>query len=80
VQSTTSSNALAESIIGLYKAEVIYRRDRWDSLEQVEWETMRWVAWFNHDRIYEALGDIPPAEFEDNHYRQYAPTATAGAT
>jgi putative transposase len=73
-------NAMAESIIGLYKAEVIYRRDRWDSLEQVEWETMRWVAWFNHDRIYEALGDIPPAEFEDNHYRQDAPTELAGAT
>ena len=56
-------NAMAESIIALYKAEVIHRRDRWDSLEQVEWEAMRWVAWFNHDRTYEALGDIPSAEF-----------------
>ena len=54
---------MAESIIALYKAEVIHRRDRWDSLEQVEWEAMRWVAWFNHDRTYEALGDIPSAEF-----------------
>ena len=53
---------------------------RWDSLEQVEWETVRWVAWFNHDRIYEALGDTPPAEFEDNHYRQDAPTELAGVT
>jgi putative transposase len=73
-------NAMAESIIGLYKAEVIHRRDRWDSLEQVEWETMRWVAWFNHDRIYEALGDIPPAEFEANNYRQTTPTELAGVT
>lgn len=73
-------NAMAESIIGLYKAEVIRRRDRWDSLEQVEWETMRWVAWFNHDRIYEALGDIPPAEFEANHYLQTTPTELAGVT
>lgn len=73
-------NAMAESIIGLYKAEVINRRDRWDSLEQVEWGTMRWVAWFNHDRIFEALGDIPPAEHEGNHYRQIAPTEPVGAT
>jgi putative transposase len=73
-------NAMAESIIGLYKAEVIHRRDRWESLEQVEWETMRWVAWFNHDRIYEALGDIPPAEFEDNHYRQDTPAELAAVT
>ena len=73
-------NAMAESIIGLYKTEVINRRDRWDSLEQVEWETMRWVAWFNHDRIYEALGDIPPAEFEANHYRQTTPTELVGVT
>ena len=73
-------NAMAESIIGLYKAEVINRRDRWDSLEQVEWETMRWVAWFYHDRIYEALGDIPPAEHEANHYRQTTPATMAEST
>jgi putative transposase len=73
-------NAMAESIIGLYKAEVINRRHRWDSLEQVEWETMRWVAWFNHDRLFEALGDIPPAEFEADHYRQTTPTEMAGVT
>lgn len=73
-------NAMAESIIGLYKAEVIKRRDRWDSLEQVEWETMRWVAWFNHDRLFEALGDIPPAEYETNHYRQTTPAALARVT
>jgi putative transposase len=73
-------NAMAESIIGLYKAEVIKRRERWDSLEQVEWETMRWVAWFNHDRLFEALGDIPPAEYEANHYRQTTPAALARVT
>jgi putative transposase len=73
-------NAMAESIIGLYKAEVIKRRDLWDSLEQVEWETMRWVAWFNHDRLFEALGDIPPAEYEADHYRQTTPTALVGVT
>ena len=69
---------MAESIIALYTAEVIHRRDRWDSLEQVEWEAMRWVAWFNHDRTYEALGDIPSAEFETNRSRQDTPTEMAG--
>ena len=68
------------SIIGLDKAEVINQRDRWDSLEQVEWETMRWVAWFNHDRIDETLGDIPPAVLETDHYRQTTPTELAGVT
>jgi hypothetical protein len=41
---------------------------------------MRWVAWFNHDRLYEALGDIPPAEFETNHHRHDTPTEIAGVT
>lgn len=72
--------AKAESIIGLYKAEVINRRDRWDSLEQVESETMRWLAWFNHARIYEALGDIPPTEFEAKLSHSTPPEPTAGAS
>ena len=73
-------NAMAESIIGLYKTEVINRRGRWDSLEQVEWETMRWVAWFNHDRALRSPRRHPTAEFETNHYRQTTPTEMAGAT
>ena len=71
---------MAESIIGLYKTEVINRRDRPDTLEQVEWETLSPVAWFNHDRISQALGDIPPAEFEAHHYRQTIPTELVGVT
>jgi len=59
---------------------VIYRRDWWDSLEQVEFETIRWVAWLNDAQVNEALGEIPPAEYETNHYRQDAPTEATGVT
>jgi len=72
-------NALAETVIGLYKTEVIYQRDRWESLEQVEWETMRWVSWFNHERLFGPIGHIPPAEHEANYYRQHTtPAIPAG--
>lgn len=71
-------NALAETIIGLYKTEVIYQRDRWDTLEQVEWETMRWVAWFNHERLFGPIGFIPPAEHEANYRHQPTPAIPAG--
>ena len=57
-------NALAESINGLYKAEVIHRRGPWRSLEAVELATLEWVDWFNHRRLLEPIGNIPPAEAE----------------
>jgi transposase InsO family protein len=63
-------NAVAESVIGLYKAEVIGRRDRWQTLEAVEFATLRWVDWFNHRRLLGPIGFVPPAEHEANYYRQ----------
>lgn len=70
-------NALAESINGLYKAEVIHRRS-WKNREAVELATLDWVDWFNHKRLLEPIGNIPPAEAEANYYRQQAalPVAT----
>ncbi|AXE92163.1 IS3 family transposase [Paraburkholderia terricola] len=62
-------NALAETINGLYKAELIHRR-AWKTRESVELATLEWVAWFNHHRLMEPLGYIPPAEAEANYYRQ----------
>ena len=66
-------NALAETINGLYKAEVIHRRGPWRSFEAVEFATLEWVDWFNHRRLLEPIGNIPPAEAEANYY-----AATAG--
>ena len=63
-------NALAESIIGLYKAEVIWPRGPWRSTERIEFATLEWVDWFNNRRLFEPIGDIPPAEFEQAYYRQ----------
>jgi putative transposase len=63
-------NALAETINGLYKAEVIRRRGPWRSADAVEWATLEWVSWFNNQRLMEPLGYIPPAEAEANYYRQ----------
>jgi len=64
-------NALAETINGLYKAEVIHRRS-WPSRESVELATLQWVSWFNHQRLLGPIGYIPPAEAEANYYRQLA--------
>jgi putative transposase len=61
-------NALAETVNGLYKAELINRRSRWTSVEQVELETAAWVHWWNTDRLHSACGDIPPAEFETAYW------------
>ena len=61
-------NALAETINGLFKAEVIHRRGPWRSLEAVEYATLEWVDWFNNRRILELIGNIPPAEAEANFY------------
>ena len=62
-------NALAETINGLYKAEVIHRRS-WPNREAVEWATLDWVDWFNHKRLLGSIGDIPPAEAEAAYHRQ----------
>jgi len=63
-------NALAESVIGLFKTEVIRRRGPWRSLEDVEFATLEWVAWFNGGRLLEPLGYVTPTEFEEEYYRQ----------
>jgi putative transposase len=63
-------NALAESIIGLFKAEVIHRRGPWRSFEAVEYATLEWVDWFNNRRLLEPIGNIPPAEAEARFYEQ----------
>ena len=61
-------NALAETINGLYKAEVIHRRGPWRSFETVEFATLEWVDWFNHRRLLEPIGNVPPAEAEERYY------------
>jgi transposase InsO family protein len=61
-------NALAETINGLYKAEVIHRRGPWRNFEAVEYATLEWVDWFNHRRLLEPIGNIPPAEAEAQYY------------
>lgn len=63
-------NALAETINGLYKTEVIGLGKPWRSIEEVELATAEWVNWFNHDRLYQYCGDIPPVELETAHYAQ----------
>jgi putative transposase len=61
-------NALAESIIGLFKTELIHRKGPWRSLDAVEMATLEWVDWYNNRRIFSTIGDIPPAEAETHHY------------
>ena len=61
-------NALAETINGLYKTEVIRRRRSWKTREEVEMETLKWVDWFNNRRLLEPIGNIPPAEAEEAFY------------
>jgi putative transposase len=63
-------NALAETVIGLFKAEVVHRRGPWRSLEAVEYATLEWVDWFNHRRLLEPIGNVPPAEAEARYYEQ----------
>jgi transposase InsO family protein len=72
-------NALAETIIGLYKTEVIGERGPWRGVEHVEFETLDWVDWFNTKRLLEPIGHISPAEFEELHYHpKEAPALVAG--
>jgi transposase InsO family protein len=70
-------NALAETINGLYKTEVIRRREPWRSLETVEFATLDWVDWFNNRRLLEPIGNIPPAEAEARYYQQIETLAMA---
>lgn len=63
-------NALAETVNGLYKAEVIHRRGPWRGLDAVEYATLEWVDWFNNRRLLEPIGNIPPAEFEESYYTE----------
>ena len=62
-------NALAESVIGLFKTEVIRRRGPWPNLEAVEFATLEWVAWFNGSRLLERIGYVSPGEYEEAYYR-----------
>ena len=61
-------NALAETVIGLFKTEVIRRAGPWRSLEAVEFATLEWVHWFNQRRLLEPIGNVPPAELEASYY------------
>ena len=70
-------NALAETINGLYKAEVIHRRGPWRSFEAVEFATLTWVDWFNNRRLLEPIGNIPPAEAEERYYAMLEEPAMA---
>jgi transposase InsO family protein len=70
-------NALAETINGLYKAEVIHRRGPWRSFEAVEFATLTWVDWFNNRRLLEPIGNIPPAEAEERYYAMLEEPAVA---
>jgi putative transposase len=69
-------NALAETIIGLYKTELIRRRGPWRGLDEVEYATLEWVDWFNHRRLLEPIGHVPPAEFEAAYHRKEDPSRT----
>ena len=71
-------NSMAESVIGLFKAEVIRMQGPWRGLDPVEFATLVWVDWWNNRRLLEPIGDIPPAEKEANYYRQHTPATTAG--
>lgn len=70
-------NALAETINGLYKSELIYHRGPWRSQQAVELATLEWVDWFNNRRLLGPIGDIPPAEAEQAYYRQFENVAKA---
>ena len=68
-------NALAETVVGLYKTELINLNKPWKTVEEVEIATLHYLDWFNNDRLYEENGDIPPAELEQAHYRNCRPSA-----
>ena len=69
-----ATNAMAESVIGLHKAEVIRHEGPWKDLDDVEFATLEWVDWFNHTRLLEPIGYVPPAELEEAYYAHSAAT------
>jgi putative transposase len=71
-------NALAETIIGLYKTELIRRGGPWKGIDDVEYATLEWVDWFNHRRLMEPIGNVPPVEFEAAYHRKEDPNYTPG--
>ena len=71
-------NALAESVIGLYKTELIFNCGPWRTVEDVELATLAWVHWWNTTRLHSALGDVPPDEFEAAHYARQQPPVETG--
>ena len=71
-------NALAETVIGIYKTELISRHGPWPTPDQVELATLEWIDWYCHRRLHQALGDIPPAEYEAAFYAANPPTLTEG--
>jgi putative transposase len=71
-------NALAETVIGLFKAEVIYRAGPWRGFDDVEYATLEWVAWFNTQRLLEPLGYLPPAEYEEQFHRTQTAQPVSG--
>lgn len=70
-------NALAETIIGLFKTEVIYHRGPWQHVDAVEYATLEWVDWIDDRRLLEPIGNIPPAELESAYHRQQRESALA---
>ncbi|MDA8020766.1 MAG: integrase core domain-containing protein, partial [Thermoanaerobaculia bacterium] len=71
-------NALAESIIGLYKTELIRQRGPWRSVDDVEYATLEWVHWYRAKRLLGPIGDVPPAEYEASYYREQNSPHAAG--
>ncbi|HEX6508985.1 MAG TPA: integrase core domain-containing protein, partial [Chloroflexota bacterium] len=70
-------NALAESLNGLFKTEVIRRGGPWRTIEDVELATLAWVDWYNHRRLHSTCDNIPPAEFEERYYQQHEAVGAA---
>ncbi len=77
MSATANDNALAETINGLFKAEVIHRRGPWRSFEAVEYATLEWVDWYNHRRLLAPIGHVPPAEAEARYYANVSDQALA---
>jgi transposase InsO family protein len=73
-----SFNALVETVIGLYKTELIRRRGRCKGLDEVEYATLAWVDWCNHRRLLEPIGHLPPAEFEATYWSKQSPDSIDG--
>jgi len=78
IETVPVRTALAESVIGLFKTEVIRRRGPWRGLEDVEFATLEWVSWYNTQRLLEPIGYVPPVEYEAHYYRNQ-PTPAMGA-